>query len=162
MALCEMTELEFAYLAGLTDGEGYIGITKTSRKHRNGRFSYQAHISIGMTDHDVLIYLRERTDLGFLYYKPQRQKKHKIALCWWLTAEPCRMLLPKILPYLRVKNKQAEIVLAYLSIAGHVFRKNPVKVAEYMDKCEAMFVECTKLNKRGVEDIQEHEGSLIE
>lgn len=104
-----MTETTIAYLAGLVDGEGYVGI-KRSRRRDAVNLSYHERIQVRMI-HEEAIALLART-LGGSYY---REKPHandgRPLFCWQASDRLACTILRTLLPYLLVKRDQAENVL---------------------------------------------------
>jgi len=103
----QLTEIQIGYIAGLIDGEGYIGLSKSPNK-------FSPRLGIGMTDYDVLVWLKDLVG-GNL------SRKHRSfitdAPCWQysMTASVLREVLPVIAPYLKVKQRQAYLMLTYFS-----------------------------------------------
>lgn len=131
---------QIIYLAGLIDGEGWIGIRK-SKETPKGR--YCAAISIGMCT-DVIFDLQKEYDIGYANKRKAIKKGWKQCVCWVLPPNDCRGLLPLIIPYLRVKCKQAELVLRYLTLAQHHSRKQ-----SYRDEVESIYQQLRVLNRKG-------------
>ena len=52
-----VTKTDAAYLAGLIDGEGYIGIKKTTIKKGNASRGYHARIQVRMVDEPAIAFL---------------------------------------------------------------------------------------------------------
>jgi hypothetical protein len=141
-----LTETQAAYLAGLLDGEGHITIIKSRRSgglHKGNHYAY-ARMSIGIT-HDVLVEMQAEYGFGKIYHLKSRNKKHKNLISWSISSNIMRAVLPQVLPYLRVKKKQAELVLQYLSLA-----KRRDRTQKYRDDVDAIHSEIRSLNKRGV------------
>lgn len=97
----ELTELDCAYLAGLIDGEGSIYVMKHKEK------TYYPAISIMMTHQPVMTWVAGK--LGLLVADVPRKPKnwrHSVRLHGKRAVALCR----RMLPYLIVKRKQAELV----------------------------------------------------
>lgn len=113
------SETEKAYLAGLIDGEGYIGITKTRRPKWKGRMDIELtpRIQINMTRaRDLLEELAERYAGKVYVHMITNKKSHWVApdmLFIRQSEEKITKFLQDILPYLRVKRRQAELLLEY-------------------------------------------------
>jgi len=108
-----LSETDKAYLAGLVDGEGHIGISLSSKGHFNGR------VKINMTDKPTMEWCVETTGVGYLeLVKPQGDFKHrhKISYKWRLGRDLGGQLLLQLLPYLKTKRKQAESFLEFIEI----------------------------------------------
>lgn len=99
-----------AYLAGLIDGEGYVGIKKTSPKNCAGP-RYMERVQVRMV-HEPAIRLLAET-LGGNYY---REKAHanngKPLYCYQASDAKACVVLQRLLPYLLVKRESAMNVLA--------------------------------------------------
>jgi len=104
------SEVEWAYLAGLIDGEGSIRIEKGSSPHHHSPTTPTVALtntSSKMIDWVVLKFG------GHLYRKTNRT-------CWdvyWL-GKSVIPILEGVLPYLTAKKDQAEVVLAYRKLVG--------------------------------------------
>ena len=104
------------YLAGFTDGEGYIALGKIPRRTRSTE--YPVRLVVYNTDDRVLEGIH-RAWGGTLSYSKSRNPRWKpqVALIW--TNAAAASVLVEIAPYLRVKSRQAAIALDY---HAHVMR----------------------------------------
>ena len=100
-------EILFSYLAGIVDGEGTIRIGK------GGSTKYYASISVGNTNKEVIDLLTKtfgsKTRLERIGV-PNRQSMYR-----WGTSGNLSVpkIIKRLLPYLIIKRKQAEIVLKF-------------------------------------------------
>ncbi len=102
-----VAETTISYMAGLIDGEGYVGVKRTLR---DSRPVFHERIQVRMVDERAIALLAET--LGGNYY---REKPHanngRPLYCWQASdALACR-ILERVMPYLLVKRAQAENVL---------------------------------------------------
>ena len=102
-----------AYLAGLVDGEAYIGIKK-SKPYNNltGRVnpSYHERIQVRMVDEGAIKLLAE--ELGGWYYKEKPSSKNGRPLyCYQASDKKAYEIICKLLPFLIVKKQSAKTVL---------------------------------------------------
>lgn len=104
-----MSQLNCAYLAGLFDGEGCFNAFSRSRIRSAWQYGYKG--SISMTDGYPLKWALSATGLGNLYHYPARSLKHKSVYHWHIYGRETSSLARVILPYLKVKVRQAEIIL---------------------------------------------------
>lgn len=103
------SETTLAYLAGLIDGEAYIGIKKSQRKDAAAP-SYHARIQVRMVDEPAIAFLTH--ELGGRYYHERPAAGMRRALyCWQASDALAERILRALLPYLRVKRRNAEAVL---------------------------------------------------
>lgn len=113
-----MREREVAWLAGLADGEAFIGITKASTTVDGKR----AEIAIKMCDQDVLDTVVCVTGLGKVNgpYQPDKHH-HKEFWRWQVTAKnDLQILLARIQPYMHTRRTERikEIQHRFLELIG--------------------------------------------
>ena len=144
-----------AYFAGLIDGEGSLGIvigSKTNSKvYRKVVCRVQMVDGLGVLEEGQKIW-------GGWIYKRERSKKNvkwQDSYDWSLQNGNVDKFLKDILPYLRIKKRQAEIVLEYRSLqrkkrtiasGGTGLFQIPEKELEYRKKLETE-LKSLKLNK---------------
>lgn len=107
----KLAELDAAYLAGLLDGEGTIGV----RPRPNGYVNLE--LGICMTTPKPLRWARAVTGLGSIYHRPERRARRRDA--WFWKVSSCAAIaevLQQVLPHLKVKAAEARgfLVLAHL------------------------------------------------
>lgn len=101
-----------AYLAGLVDGEGYVGIKKSLSGVRSGRQvnpSYHERIQIRMVDEDAIKLFKEI--FGGNYYKETNHSKYskRPLYCYQASDLIAYKTLKTLYPYLIIKKRQAEL-----------------------------------------------------
>jgi hypothetical protein len=158
-----MKQTDIAYLAGLIDGEGYIGIKRITSK-ANGRVNpgYQERIQVRMIDEQAIKFLAET--IGGTYYseKPHAHKGRPL-YCFSASDKVAVRIIRTVLPYLRVKRAVAERVLAFREFRSTA-EKVPVIIVmrnrwgvdqeftryrhspAYVSACEARWQECSNMN----------------
>lgn len=100
---CDVPETTFAYLAGLVDGEGYVGIKKSNRKPNP---VYHERIQIRMVHEEAIALLAET--LGGNYYREQPHADGGRPLyCYQASDRKAADIALALLPYLRVKRLSA-------------------------------------------------------
>lgn len=103
-ARTKITPTDIAYAAGLIDGEGCVGIYLNSQ---NG--NYQLRLSVEMTDKEGLLVLSGV--FGGRWYYKKTNPPRKARYSWMLFNSEAANALIILLPYLRVKRKNAKLVL---------------------------------------------------
>jgi hypothetical protein len=143
---------EAAWLAGFMDGEGTLTIGRATRSESRSGFSYEALMVVSNTEYDVLVGIVDMCGGG----KVQRSNVKKAAhhkdgfrAIW--SANEIRRLLPQIRPFLRVKGKQADILLRFLE--SKVAGRNVT--AELWQSFERLRAEVRGLNQRGAVEVSE-------
>jgi hypothetical protein len=139
MELKNLSEAEKGYIAALIDGEGWIGVTKTS--HR-----YPARLVIAMTHYETLVYIQSL--IGGLLYKASKANLYDSDK-WVLmvSANTLRRLLPMLRPYIKTKARQVDLINLYFS-----FFKPDDRISNFGLKAEIKDLFCNlfkKLNSRG-------------
>jgi len=91
-------------LAGLVDAEGSIGIARSGR-------TVHARIDIGNTNERLIRMLPKITGIGSITERPPKKKTHSVSWHWRIQSDGAEGFLEQILPYLRIKSRQAELAL---------------------------------------------------
>jgi hypothetical protein len=122
--VCRLSATEAAYFAGFVDGEGTISVARTKRRESRTGYRFRPYLSVANTNIDVLRSLLTQCGNGRILCKystfrccPDRKELYALDL----GAAQMRRVLPAIQPYLRVKKRQAELLMEFLSISvyGH-------------------------------------------
>ena len=142
MFLSYITELDWAWLAGFIDGEGTIGLNKRGRDLRE----FRPTIKIFNTNKEVLDYIQSLLSTGSVCpmdKKSVESKTCKTVYMWTANIkESIIPILEHILPYLKVKNKQAELLLIYCKEHIKGSTSTAIEIEIYEDMKE--------LNMRGI------------
>ncbi len=142
-----ISELDLAYIAGFVDGEGCISISKSSsRGSRNT--TYGPNVDITNTNKEILLTIQKILRLGSLESQKRYSSKHKPAWNLDFKAGEAKQLLLLIRPYLRLKKRQADLLLEFLETSQHRNQFNPLTVEEAALR-DVMYEEMRELNKRG-------------
>jgi len=122
-----------AYLAGFLDGDG--AIMACIEKHSEKKFNFRIRIVVKITQSKKinLEWLKNSLKIGLI-------RQNRSVVDWIIRDQQCvESLLRLIIPYLRVKKKQAEIALKILKI-DIKSRKNLIKVARLADSLSRLNV----------------------
>ena len=153
----KLSDTQWAYLAGIMDGEGSFSIARGGRKpsygHPNGYTNWQLKISIGNTNESLHDYLLE--NVGGAKYMGHRSKtdKQKHGYNWQLHGkENMKEFITGVLPYLVLKKEQALVALESIAIEG----KNP-------ELRRDLWIKMKGLNRKGkTVETNTPNGSLLE
>jgi hypothetical protein len=142
-------KIKFAQLAMAIDCEGSIGIRRSVQKHyaKTGLpiYSYTASFRIHNTDNRLLDWLQHNFG-GNIYagrtWADKHNKPWKTSREWMLClgSERGEQLILAVMPYLLIKDKQAQLALDFIRI-GRVNKP---------EERERMWLQMKQLNKRGV------------
>lgn len=125
-------ELNFAYLAGYIDGDGCFYIDTVKAKTGPHPFNYRTILKFASVDIAIMNWLLKI--LGIHYWekvvsKNRKHLKRRMVYEANLTGEGLDKLLPRILPYLRIKKRHCEIMMkmrtTYRKPTHGVIRETP-------------------------------------
>lgn len=161
-----MKKIDLAYIAGIVDGEGYVGIKKAKLRKDCKNPGYHARLQIRMVDEEAIQFIA--STLGGWYYPEKPHAKNgKPLFCYQASDKKAGDILKVLLPYLRVKKGPALNVLELrnLQSQGSQHRtkitgtKNfPNKYGtarevpclsfsdEYISRCESLYLLAKELN----------------
>lgn len=111
-------DVKLAYIAGLIDGEGTISLNKSTEKaHPTWNPKYTPYISFTNTNLEALELVGRFFDSNTRHHVGSQDgfKGHK--QCFRVVKsgkENVKKLLEKLLPYLLIKRKQAELLIEYI------------------------------------------------
>lgn len=97
------SDLFYPYLAGFIDGDGCFQLTKHKNPKVKRGFSWEPLLSIGQCSKPFLELLKEQIGFGIIV---DQHPKYQLQF----TSGHLRKLIPKIIPYLRRKCDQAEVL----------------------------------------------------
>lgn len=129
---------EMAYLAGIVDGEGSIGIAR-HRVTKHNRTYFRPHLTISNTNEDLLEWLQARHFRGNLVMNTKHRPYFKIAWGGFSVAE----VLKALLPYLVIKRRHAELLIEFCKL--RIALKKKYKLTPRM---ELIYMELRRLNWR--------------
>ncbi len=113
----QATLVDLAYLAGLWDGEGYVGITKSDRKDK--RANYQAQMVIVNTDINIINEIVKILDnlhvSAYLNTQDDNHPKHAVKYMVAIRKlSAIKQLVDVLLPFMRGKKGRAEMMLRFV------------------------------------------------
>jgi hypothetical protein len=145
-----MTKTEkLSYISGILDGEGYFGLSKSSRKNKT---EYRARIAIGINDKIGLIPIQEvfggKIRVGTIKINHATKQEYSPAYILSFSSESkVREICESLLPYLRIKKEQAKVLLEFLQYKGFK-RNNEVSPFFVAGKFNNLYIKCKKLKSK--------------
>lgn len=121
-----MEETTKAYIAGIIDGEGYIGL----QRYAASKVGLIPVVKVVTTDPILAPYLKQCFPSTMNTRRRNHRNKHWLdATEWAISGVPrVKQFLEAILPYLQIKKDQAQLILDYIeecgSWKGHRWRKD--------------------------------------
>lgn len=119
-----LSDIDKGYIAGLLDGEGCL--TSFTTKVQGGRYwNTKYFIQIIVRQEEPIRWLREVTGIGYVFRRDRQKQGWQDLWGWRVTGRYSCEVLEQILPYLKIKHRQAEIFLQLRDVvkAGKAFRK---------------------------------------
>lgn len=112
---------ELAYLAGLMDGEGSVGLYVRTPKNSD-RHSVVLRVSIGNTSKPMIDWLINTTKVGSVRAKSWDKLTRRQAWVWSVCSKQAVELLRSIRPWMITKAPQVDIVLkvAEMEVAENI------------------------------------------
>lgn len=95
-----------AYLAGIVDGEGWIGLSRGSDD------SWRPIVTVSMADHEIPHLLADVLGGNVMLRKKAGTERRQQA-CWRVSALRAEVALTALLPWLRIKRDQALLALDF-------------------------------------------------
>jgi len=118
-ALCDVSLMiepsatMLAYLGGVIDGEGSIGIRKTKKAGPFKSTRYSAILTVGNTSRLLIEQLLAAFGVGCVTYRYPTKTKRACYL-WSVSSLGARHVLQMVRPYLIVKREQAAVLLEFV------------------------------------------------
>ncbi len=110
-----MKETECAYLAGIVDGEGNIGLVRRPPKPECGEISptFLDYVKISNTDYRMLAWVKDKVGAGSIYAEARVKERCRKIYTWHISSEKSADFLAQVYPYLVVKKEQADVIFLF-------------------------------------------------
>jgi hypothetical protein len=142
----ELTEPQRAWLAALIDGEGWIGVVRERRPRNKSGWNYKPTVEIVNCNRQLLNAALEcASGYSTLKHNRLRETNHRQTFSVRFNQRAIAALLEQIKPYLIVKRKQAELVIALCRLK----ETTPMRTSQNADMFEALRGQIRALNRRG-------------
>ena len=144
----KLTETEKAYIAGLLDGEGCIGIQKKKSQHTKYPFDFQVRVIITNSYFPTICWLKEKTGIGCAYeYNKSFKENWNSVHRWQVVANQATEFLEMIYPYIQIKKEIANLIL--MMPKGR--KQGKIRTIKEYQIQENIFSQAKAKNKRGKE-----------
>ena len=144
-----ISETDKSYIAGLVDGEGCFNIYKMKNKSCKRGYTFVGRMFVTNCDLNALVEMRELTGLGSVR-KRTPQAGRKQSYNWDLSVLEVKEIVPHIFPYMRIKKRQAELMMSFLNTHQWGRRKGFVLEDSVVESRKNMYDSMASLNFRGV------------
>lgn len=134
-----MKEVERAYIAGIVDGEGSIGLW---RHHKNE--THTPNVTVANNSLELLQWIRAKVG-GTIVSKKKRLEHHQNSYAWSVRQDRAIRFLNDIKEFLIVKRPQAELIIKEYKAVTH---RSGKYTSEMLKRKEVLVAKMTKLNQR--------------
>ena len=136
---------DYIWAAGFLDGEGCFTLKRSRLK--SGYIYHQPMICCSQTIKGkvVIEFLKELFGGSYHEYEPNSGDRIRVAT-WSVVSKDALRCADKLVPYLRVKKKGAELIQKFYA-GKEVFKYRIPK--EELDRRELLYIESRKLNVKG-------------
>jgi len=146
-----LNEIEKAYIAGIVDGEGSIGLW---RHHKNE--THTPNVTVANNSLPLLQWIQSKAG-GGITSKKKRQAHHGDSYAWSVRQDRAISFLNEIKGYLIIERQQAELITGeYKAVTHRAGKYTP----EMLMKKEALVAKIRKLNARQMNVSYNTPGSL--
>ncbi|SRR5579885_397140 len=142
-----LTAETLSYIAGIFDGEGYVGIIR-HQSENDFWPCFMPRFVVAMTDKESIDWLKQETGIGAVS-RVEAKGNRKDSYHWRLRICEMREFVPLLVPYLKLKRRRAELLLEFLKTCkGRRGGWVRLSESEY-ELRESIYEELSKLNHRG-------------
>lgn len=141
-----MSKLTAAYLAGIIDGEGYLGIKKEKKNSYVGGYCYVPIIKVCMIDKDFIEWLKN--SFGGHTSKRIKQNGDADSYEWEIKNSNVIPFIKKIHPYLKIKGKQVIVLNNFFSTYGKENHTSRFIKDEVRERREKLYWQIRELNQK--------------
>lgn len=115
-SILTLTPTDLAWVAGIIDGEGYIGVNKKYYKidNRPETISYVLRVCVKMTDKKTIEYIHELFNVGTITTSKNPTGNRRPTYGWVCSARKAKIILQRILPYLITKRERAKLAIEFV------------------------------------------------
>ena len=141
-----------AYTAGIIDGEGTIGIRKKTYEIDPSRMFFVPRIVVGMITAQPLDLLFGLFGGAIRIRKSGSLEHPEITpmFVWEISSEKAGKVAKQVLPFLRVKREQAQILIRMqgrINKGKKIWLKNHIRISEHeLEKRKELYLQMKKLN----------------
>lgn len=144
-----VASVDLAWLAGFMDGEGTIRISQGKSSKGLRKPNWQERMEVVNTHLETILEI-QKVFGGHFWVCTAKKKKWKTAYRLKWTQAETRGLLQSLIPYLRTKRRQAELVLAFIEHKLETRSPGVIGFGEdVLQLRKGMHDECAVLNKKG-------------
>ena len=142
---------DLAYIAGILDGEGYIGLVKhIEKRSKRETIYYDPVVNVSMTNKLAIDFINSLFE-GNIWFSDKGEKTNRKGIFEWVAKGQKRTkeILEAVLPFLKVKKEQAVTLLRFIERREKISHKIKWGETSYTKEDNKYYNEIRKLNHRG-------------
>lgn len=144
-----MKKTDLAYAAGVIDSDGciYVDRFKDKRK-KHGLYVYALRIKVCQSDNQAVVWLSDTFGGSWREYPYDKYKysnNKKPLFIWQINNMKAVELLKILIPYMKIKTKQAKLGIGYKDA---ILRKGQKMTDKLREKKEELAIKMRNLNQR--------------
>lgn len=140
-------DILYSYMAGFVDADGSISIASVSKKKR-----FTAKLNVSNCKEEIIKLFKDEFG-GKIRVRNWENKRWRPCFWWDITHKRATAALKELLPYLKIKKKQAELAIKMDFLHDEMKkhgRWHPEVKTHIEDEMIKLKEECVLLNKRGI------------
>lgn len=121
----KISQKKWQYLAGYMDGDGSFSIG--SHPHKNNYINYDVHLTISSVHKPTAKWLIDVFG-GQIVNSQDKRPNRKPAQQWYVSNSTHQLsILSGVTPFLKLKQRQAEILTEFLNLGGRTFQNPEIR-----------------------------------
>ena len=121
--------VDYAYCAGIIDGEGCISIVKVRQNSRHSEYEWQLKVVVANTSLRILNKIKGVFG-GHIYSRDKEDREYRIYY-WHLYGKKAREALKKMKPYIQEKKEQSDLAIKFnVYISNRILKKATRKLSD--------------------------------
>jgi len=141
-----LSETDKAYFAGILDGEGWFSLQRVVRHRSSNSPTYSASIGVSSTSKSLIDWIQGKVGGTIRVRLPKDgDLGNKIRYEWRAQISVTQTIIPDVLPFLKIKKEQAEVMALLLEMRSSSGKGVRVP-KEVIQKRECLYLRLRVLN----------------
>ena len=153
MGLPQSYIIELAWCAGIIDGEGSIVLIRHPAHRGTATHYFSPRICVEIRE-QVAVEVLYRLFGGHIAFASKKNKKHCSTYKWTVGHRQALAAATELLPFLRLKTKQAKLIIEYYNLPRGYKTGTPPKLVTDRN---AIYEKMRDLNQKGPDNVVDHE-----
>ncbi len=149
----KLSETEKAYIAGMIDADGCVGIAKNKGRWVRFEYNFNVRVVVANSNLELIFKLRDIIGAGTSAVRESKNPKWRAVHHYQITGLKAQALLKEVVPYMIVKRERSKELLKFPFPPN---KKGKMVGGDYQGRTKEMYIKqfelfekLRKLNKRG-------------